>query len=69
MHFLLSIPTKSRFSDLAEVRFAFLHERAKSLASSGLTQHATEAGTFLGLNRDQIRYRIEKFGLTTVPTP
>jgi DNA-binding NtrC family response regulator len=25
----------------------------------------TKAGTFLGLNRDQIRYRIEKFGLTT----
>ena len=24
----------------------------------------TRAGTFLGLNRDQIRYRIEKFGLT-----
>jgi transcriptional regulator with PAS, ATPase and Fis domain len=24
----------------------------------------TKAGTFLGLNRDQIRYRIEKFGLT-----
>jgi two-component system response regulator AtoC len=25
----------------------------------------TKAGTFLGLNRDQIRYRIEKFGLST----
>ena len=25
----------------------------------------TKAGTLLGLNRDQIRYRIEKFGLTT----
>ena len=24
-----------------------------------------KAGTLLGLNRDQIRYRIEKFGLTT----
>ncbi len=27
----------------------------------------TRAGTLLGLNRDQIRYRIEKFGLTTTP--
>jgi two-component system, NtrC family, response regulator AtoC len=27
----------------------------------------TRAGTLLGLNRDQIRYRIEKFGLTTAP--
>ena len=27
----------------------------------------TRAGTLLGLNRDQIRYRIEKFGLTPVP--
>jgi DNA-binding NtrC family response regulator len=27
----------------------------------------TRAGGLLGLNRDQIRYRIEKLGLTTVP--
>jgi DNA-binding NtrC family response regulator len=27
----------------------------------------TRAGGLLGLNRDQIRYRIEKFGLTAVP--
>jgi DNA-binding NtrC family response regulator len=27
----------------------------------------TRAGSLLGLNRDQIRYRIEKFGLTPVP--
>jgi two-component system, NtrC family, response regulator AtoC len=27
----------------------------------------TKAGTLLGLNRDQIRYRIEKFGLSTAP--
>jgi two-component system response regulator AtoC len=27
----------------------------------------TRAGSLLGLNRDQIRYRIEKFGLTTAP--
>jgi two-component system response regulator AtoC len=27
----------------------------------------TRAGTLLGLNRDQIRYRIEKFGLSLVP--
>jgi DNA-binding NtrC family response regulator len=27
----------------------------------------TKAGSFLGLNRDQIRYRIEKFGLSATP--
>jgi DNA-binding NtrC family response regulator len=37
----------------------------QALKRSGGNQ--TKAGTFLGLNRDQIRYRIEKFGLT-VPT-
>jgi two-component system, NtrC family, response regulator AtoC len=39
----------------------------QALKRSGGNQ--TKAGTFLGLNRDQIRYRIEKFGLTPVPTP
>ena len=29
----------------------------------------TRAGTLLGLNRDQIRYRIEKFGLSLAPKP
>ena len=38
----------------------------QALKRSGGNQ--TKAGTFLGLNRDQIRYRIEKFGLTTMPT-
>ena len=38
----------------------------QALERSGGNQ--TKAGTFLGLNRDQIRYRIEKFGLTTAPT-
>ncbi|MGE0448199.1 MAG: sigma-54-dependent transcriptional regulator [Vicinamibacterales bacterium] len=37
----------------------------QALKRSGGNQ--TKAGTFLGLNRDQIRYRIEKFGLA-VPT-
>jgi DNA-binding NtrC family response regulator len=27
----------------------------------------TQAGQLLGINRDQVRYRIEKFGLTTKP--
>jgi two-component system, NtrC family, response regulator AtoC len=36
---------------------------AQALRRSGGNQ--TKAGTLLGLNRDQIRYRIEKFGLTT----
>ncbi len=35
----------------------------QALHRSGGNQ--TRAGTLLGLNRDQIRYRIEKFGLTT----
>ncbi len=35
----------------------------QALRRSGGNQ--TRAGTLLGLNRDQIRYRIEKFGLTT----
>jgi DNA-binding NtrC family response regulator len=38
----------------------------QALRRSGGNQ--TKAGTFLGLNRDQIRYRIEKFGLSTTPT-
>jgi two-component system NtrC family response regulator len=33
----------------------------QALKRSGGNQ--TRAGTLLGLNRDQIRYRIEKFGL------
>jgi two-component system response regulator AtoC len=37
----------------------------QALKRSGGNQ--TKAGTFLGLNRDQIRYRIEKFGLTAPP--
>jgi DNA-binding NtrC family response regulator len=37
----------------------------QALKRSGGNQ--TKAGTLLGLNRDQIRYRIEKFGLTTAP--
>jgi two-component system response regulator AtoC len=35
----------------------------QALKRSGGNQ--TKAGRFLGLNRDQIRYRIEKFGLAT----
>jgi DNA-binding protein Fis len=35
----------------------------QALKRSGGNQ--TKAGTFLGLNRDQIRYRIEKFSLAT----
>jgi DNA-binding NtrC family response regulator len=37
----------------------------QALRRSGGNQ--TKAGTFLGLNRDQIRYRIEKFGLLAMP--
>jgi two-component system response regulator AtoC len=35
----------------------------QALKRSGGNQ--TKAGALLGLNRDQIRHRIEKFGLTT----
>jgi two-component system response regulator AtoC len=38
----------------------------QALKRSGGNQ--TKAGTFLGLNRDQIRYRIEKFGLNAAAT-
>jgi len=38
----------------------------QALKRSGGNQ--TKAGTFLGLNRDQIRYRIEKFGLAPATT-
>ena len=37
----------------------------QALRRSGGNQ--TQAAALLGLNRDQIRYRIEKFGLTTTP--
>ena len=37
----------------------------QALQRSGGNQ--TRAGAMLGLNRDQIRYRIEKFGLTLPP--
>jgi DNA-binding protein Fis len=37
----------------------------QALKRSGGNQ--TRAGTLLGLNRDQIRYRIDKFDLTTAP--
>jgi len=37
----------------------------QALKRSGGNQ--TRAGALLGLNRDQIRYRIEKFALTTAP--
>ena len=34
---------------------------------AGLRERCTRAGALLGLNRDQIRYRIEKFALTVAP--
>ena len=40
-------------------------ERSLLIQALGRSQgNQTRAGTLLGLNRDQIRYRIEKFGLT-----
>lgn len=39
----------------------------QALKRSGGNQ--TKAGAFLGLNRDQIRYRIEKFGLNATSAP
>jgi DNA-binding NtrC family response regulator len=46
-----------------------LEQLERSLLIQALKRSAgnqTRAGTLLGLNRDQIRYRIEKFGLTPV---
>ena len=48
-----------------------LEELERSLVVQALERsggNQTRAGTFLGLNRDQIRYRIEKFGLTAAAT-
>jgi DNA-binding NtrC family response regulator len=48
-----------------------LEELERSLVVQALKRsggNQTKAGTFLGLNRDQIRYRIEKFGLTPAVT-
>jgi two-component system, NtrC family, response regulator AtoC len=47
-----------------------LEKLERSLVIQALRRSAwnqTRAGTLLGLNRDQIRYRIEKFSLTTTP--
>jgi transcriptional regulator with PAS, ATPase and Fis domain len=47
-----------------------VEELEKSLVTQALRRCAgnqTRAAALLGLNRDQIRYRIEKFGLTTAP--
>ena len=44
-----------------------LDELERSLVQQALRRaggNQTKAATLLGLNRDQIRYRIEKFGLT-----
>jgi two-component system response regulator AtoC len=47
-----------------------LEELERSLVQQALRRaggNQTKAAALLGLNRDQIRYRIEKFGLTTTP--
>jgi two-component system, NtrC family, response regulator AtoC len=47
-----------------------LEQLERSLVIQALRRcggNQTRAGALLGLNRDQIRYRIEKFALTTVP--
>jgi transcriptional regulator with GAF, ATPase, and Fis domain len=44
-----------------------LDELERSLVEQALARaggNQTRAATLLGLNRDQVRYRIEKFGLT-----
>ena len=48
-----------------------LEELERSLVVQALERaggNQTRAATMLGLNRDQIRYRIEKFGLTKATT-
>jgi transcriptional regulator with PAS, ATPase and Fis domain len=45
-----------------------LEQLERSLVIQALKRtggNQTKAGAFLGLNRDQVRYRVEKFGLTT----
>ena len=47
-----------------------LEDLERSLVVQALRRaggNQTKAAALLGLNRDQIRYRIEKFGLTTIP--
>jgi DNA-binding NtrC family response regulator len=47
-----------------------IHELERSLVEQALGQtggNQTRAGELLGLNRDQIRYRIEKFKLAKHP--
>ena len=47
-----------------------LEELERSLVVQALRRsggNQTKAAALLGLNRDQIRYRIEKFGLTATP--
>ena len=47
-----------------------LEQLERSLVTQALRRshgNQTRAGTLLGLNRDQIRYRVEKFGLTLTP--
>jgi two-component system NtrC family response regulator len=47
-----------------------LEQLERSLVIQALRRcggNQTRAAALLGLNRDQIRYRIEKFGLTTSP--
>jgi two-component system, NtrC family, response regulator AtoC len=49
-----------------------LDEVERSLVTQALERcgwNQTRAAALLGLNRDQIRYRIEKFGLTQRATP
>jgi DNA-binding protein Fis len=48
-----------------------LHEVERSLVAQALVRtqgNQTRAGELLGLNRDQVRYRIEKYKLTTLPS-
>ena len=40
---------------------------ARRRRSSGAGGNQTQAGQLLGINRDQVRYRIEKFGLAAKP--
>jgi DNA-binding protein Fis len=47
-----------------------LEELERSLVAQALRRaggNQTKAAALLGLNRDQIRYRIEKFGLSVAP--
>jgi two-component system, NtrC family, response regulator AtoC len=61
-------PLRSHADDVPALVGDHVEEVERSLVAQALERcggwNQTRAAALLGLNRDQIRYRIEKFGLT-----